>query len=146
MASSKYFQNKLLDNFFRGVSYTPPSTYYIGIGTNSTPPSETETSGMIGITEPSNASTGYARRPITKSTSSFTAASGGIISNIPQVTFPEATGSYGTVRYIFIADAASGGNVLWYSLLTTPRIVDIGTTIIIEPNNMQIVNTNLQPE
>ena len=42
------------------------------------------------------------------------AASAGSISNGSEISFPEATGDWGTVTHFFLADAITGGNLLVY--------------------------------
>jgi hypothetical protein len=42
------------------------------------------------------------------------------------IAFPTPTASWGTVQSLFVADAASGGNVLAMADLTTPLAVSSG--------------------
>ena len=51
-----------------------------------------------------------------------------VASNSAIVTFPAATGSWGTVLYFGIWTAATGGNFLGSGALTTPKAVGNGDT------------------
>lgn len=98
-------RNKVLDLVFRGVAYTPPTTVYIGLHTNTS-----EVSGM-----------GYKRMPIT-----FGAATSGTLKNTAEVRFPIAGVSWGTVTKLAIYDAETVGNRLDELTLTPDKVKDIG--------------------
>lgn len=108
---SDYYENKVIDHMLRGQTFTPPSTIYVGLYT--TAPTDagggTEVSGN-----------GYARQSIT-----LTAASGGSTSNSSDITFPQATGNWGTIVAAGLFDASSGGNLLaWNNLTESKNITD----------------------
>lgn len=111
---SDFLENELLDHAFRNSSYTPPTTVYAALYTAA--PSD---SG--GGTEVSGGS--YARTAIT-----FGAASGGAIANTSAVTFPTATGSWGTVTHFGIFDASTSGNLLAWNALSASKTVGSGDT------------------
>ena len=120
MAFSDYFENKVLDLLFGNVSYTPPSTLYIGLTTEAI----TDSDDGSTVTEPSGGA--YARVAITNDKTTWTAASNGSVSNAIDINFPEATAGWGTVTHMFIADAASGGNILVWGSLTTSKTIGVG--------------------
>jgi hypothetical protein len=69
----------------------------------------------------------------TQSAGSTTASSGtsGQTSNNAAVAFPAATADWNngqTIGYFAIYDAATGGNLLYWAALTTPRAVTNGAT------------------
>ena len=74
---------------------------------------------------------GYARVAVTNDGTGFPAASGGVKSNGAAITFPVATGSWGSVNHFSIKDASTGGNTLFYGSLTTAKTVASGDTISI---------------
>ena len=120
MAFSDYFENKVLDLLFGNVSYTPPSILYIGLTTEAI----TDSDDGSTVTEPSGGA--YARVAITNDKTTWTAASNGSVSNAIDINFPEATAGWGTVTHMFIADAASGGNILVWGSLTTSKTIGVG--------------------
>lgn len=130
MAITTYQANKLNDFLFGGNSFTPSSTYYIGLSTTAISSSGT------GATEPSGG--GYARVSVTNNKTNFTNSSGGIIQNNQQFEFPESTTSWGTITYVFISDSPTGGNILYYDALTTPRTVQAATVLLFAVNSMKI--------
>jgi hypothetical protein len=109
---SDYLENKLLDHVLRGTSYTSPTTVYVGLYTSD--PGD-DNSG----TEVSGGS--YARQEL-----SVTTASDGIVTSSADVTFPQATGSWGTISHIGLLDAITAGNLLMHTPLTTSKAIDTG--------------------
>jgi hypothetical protein len=112
----------------RGQTYTAPTTVYYALST--TPASDAACG-----TEVSGGS--YARVAVTASLANFsgtqsagstTASSGtsGTTSNNNAITFPSPTANWGQVTDMCVFDAASGGNLLWYSALAAPKNVNNG--------------------
>lgn len=125
---STYLRNKIQDYLFRGVAFTPPTTYYVAI--SKTKP---QVDGS-GVTEPSGGN--YARVPITKATSSFTAPSNGNILNATKIMFNESTSDWGTYTHYAIYDSANGGNLLWGGLLSRSRTIEAEMQLFIDVNGM----------
>lgn len=119
---SSYLENKLLDHVLRNTSYTSPTTTYVGLYTSN--PDEGNTG-----TEVSGGS--YARQPL-----SVTTASGGIVTSSADVTFPQATASWGTISHIGILDALTSGNLLMYTALTTSKTIDEGDILKISTGSL----------
>jgi hypothetical protein len=119
---SNYLENKLLDHVLRNVSYNSPTTAYVGLYTSN--PDE-DNSG----TEVSGGS--YARQVL-----SVSAASGGIVTSSADVTFPQATASWGTISHIGILDALTSGNLLMYTALTTSKTIDEGDILKISTGSL----------
>jgi len=117
---SDYLENELLDHVFGASAYTAPGTLYVGLST--TDPTDPGT----GITEPAGGS--YARVAVTNNLTNWPAAVGGAKANGTAITFPTATGSWGTVGWFFLADAATAGNVLGHAALTASKTIDSGDT------------------
>ncbi len=127
-AMSNYAQNKYIDWFFRGQTFTPPATMYVGLDT-------TAGSASACGTEVSGGS--YARVAVTSSLSNWagtqsagstTASTGtsGQTSNNATITFPSPTSSWSTIVGFCVFDASSGGNMLFYASLTTSKTVNGG--------------------
>jgi len=119
---SNYLENKLLDHVLRNVSYTSPTTVYVGLFTAD--PTDAGTG-----TEVSGGS--YARQIL-----SVTTATGGIVTSSADVTFPQATASWGTVSHIGLLDALSSGNLLMHTPLTTSRAIESGDILKISTGNL----------
>jgi len=109
---SNYLENKLLDHVLRNVSYTSPTTVYVGLYTSD--PAD-DNSG----TEVSGGS--YARQIL-----SVTTATAGVVTSSADVTFPQATGNWGTITHIGLLDALTSGNLLMHTPLTTSKLIETG--------------------
>jgi hypothetical protein len=119
---SNYLENKILDHVLRNTSYTSPTTVYVGLYTNN--PAE-DNSG----TEVSGGS--YARQSL-----SVTTASGGVVTNSADVSFPQATGSWGTISHLAIFDAVTSGNMLMYTALASSKVIETGDIIKISTGSL----------
>lgn len=109
---SNYLENALINATLRNTSYTSPATVYVGLYTSD--PTDANTG-----TEVSGGS--YARTSVT-----FGAPSNGASLNSSAVEFPQATGSWGTVGWIGILDAATSGNLLYHTALDVSKTIDTG--------------------
>ncbi|MGA9995632.1 MAG: hypothetical protein WBP93_09470 [Pyrinomonadaceae bacterium] len=114
---SRYLENALLDHVLGGGDYARPATVYVALFTAA----PTDTGGG---TEVSGGS--YARAAITNNATNFPAASGGVKSNAVAVNFASASASWGSIVAVAIFDALTGGNLLFWATLTTPRTVSTG--------------------
>lgn len=126
-ALSNYLENKLIDQLFRGQTYSFPSTLYVGLHTGS--------SGDAGATEVTGGS--YVRSEVTCSLLNWAGTQGanttvassgtsGTTSNNNAINFVDPTGDWGTITHFGIYDAVIGGNLLVWGAMTTPRVVANG--------------------
>ncbi|MHC4276952.1 MAG: phage tail fiber protein [Planctomycetota bacterium] len=111
---SNFLENELFDHVLRNLAYTGPVTVYVALFTSD--PGEAG-----GGTEVSGGA--YARQAVT-----FTAPTDGAGDNNADITFPEATASWGTITHAAIFDALTVGNMLLYSPLAASKIIDTGDT------------------
>ena len=96
-AFSAAIENAILSAIFRGVEYIAPERVYVALFNGAPEATGEEVSGH-----------GYARAP-----ASFGApTSRGLITNSVDVTFPVASGSWGTVSHFAIFDRSTGGTML----------------------------------
>ncbi|KAF2379961.1 hypothetical protein BSN82_16885, partial [Acinetobacter baylyi] len=109
---SNYLENALINGTLRATTYTAPTTVYLALYTSD--PTDADTG-----TEVSGGS--YARQSIT-----FGAPSNGVTTNSADITFPTATGSWGTVGWIGIRDASTAGNLLYHSPLDASKTIGTG--------------------
>lgn len=115
---SDYLETLLLNLIFRTQTATKPSAVYIALFTAA--PSD---SG--GGTEVSGGS--YARQQVTQADAQWNApTTAGLIDNVNAITFPTATGSWGTVTHVGIFDASTSGNLLMWGALTVSKTVGSG--------------------
>lgn len=109
---SDYWENKILDHIFGKGSYTPP-TIYVGLSTAN------PTDNGSGLAEPSG--NGYAR--VQTSVSDWKTASNGSLDNASDISFAQATGSWGTITHFALFDAATAGNMLAYGALSQSKSI-----------------------
>jgi len=123
---SNYLENALLNATLNATTYTAPATVYVSLWTSN--PGD-DGSG----TEVSGGS--YARTAVSFATASGTS---GNVLNDADVTFPTATASWGTVGWIGINDASSGGNLLYHTALDTAKTIDSGDIFKITTGNLSV--------
>lgn len=75
----------------------------------------------------------YARQTL-----SVTTASGGIVTSSADVTFPQATGAWGTITHLGLLDALTSGNLLMHTPLTTSKSIDNGDILKISSGNLTV--------
>lgn len=121
---SNYLENALINATLRNTSYTSPATVYVALYT--TDPTDADTGTEI-------SGNGYARQSVT-----FGAPSNGASTNSAAVEFPQATGSWGTVAYIGLRDASSGGNLLYHSPLDASKTISTGDVFRISAGNLSV--------
>jgi hypothetical protein len=114
-----YYEVLLLNLTFRTQTATKPAAIAIilctNVGTDATP-----------CTEVTNANS-YARVTVTQLDANWTAPSGdpSSIGNVNAITFPTATGSWGTLMGFEVRDSAThgaGNRLYWGSLTSNPAI------------------------
>ena len=123
---SNYLENALLNATLNATTYTAPATVYVSLWTSDPTDagSGTEVSGGS-----------YARTAVSFATASGTS---GNVLNDADVTFPTATGSWGTVGWIGINDAATSGNLLYHTALDTAKTIDSGDIFKISTGNLSV--------
>ncbi len=122
---SDYLENKLVDHVLGNTAYTPAATLYLGLSTAD--PAD----DASGLAEP--AGNGYARKAI-----SFSAAASRAVEQDGQVSFDQATGSWGTISHWAVFDADSAGNMLAHGSLAVNKAVVSGNTPSVADNEVDI--------
>lgn len=109
MPKTIYLDNNFINVALRNTPFAPPATIYVSL--------YTVAPGVGGGgTEVSGG--GYGRQTVT-----FAAPVNGQTSNMADILFPVATVSWGTIVAFALMDASSGGNMLYFGNLSTPRLV-----------------------
>jgi len=107
MSKSNYLETQLLNHVLRNTAYPSPTSVYMALYLVA--PTEagggTEMSGD-----------GYVRQAVT-----FSAPAPDSCTNTADITFPIATGDWGTIVAFGIFDQAAAGNLLYSNNLTAPR-------------------------
>lgn len=111
---SDYLKNKVLDHLWGITSFTPPGTLYFAVFT-------ARPSGSGGGTEVATA-----RISLTNNSTSWSAAASQVKRNAATVDWGTAASDWGAILGIGIFDASSGGNLLAYGDLSTPRTILTG--------------------
>jgi hypothetical protein len=124
---SDYLENKILDHIFGKGSYTSP-TIYVGL---STADPDDDGSGLV---EPSG--NAYAR--VHTSASDWNASSNGSLDNVGEITFSQATGSWGTITHFALFDTATAGNMLAYGALSQPQAIGNSDTARFQVGDLDI--------
>lgn len=126
MPKTNFLSKSILDHITGVAAYAAPAAIYIGLS------STTPAAAGTGATEPSTGA--YARVQLTGKMAAA-ALDGSLMtaSNSTEVVFPESTAAWlsgADLTHAVIYDAATAGNMLRYSTLTTPRKVEgAGVTI-----------------
>ena len=124
---SNFLENALVNATLRNTSYTSPTTVYVALYT--TDPTDADTGTEV-------SGNGYARQSVT-----FSAPSNGATSNSGAVEFPQTTGSWGTVAYIGLRDASSGGNLLYHTALDASKTIATGDVFRIAAGSLSVTLT-----
>lgn len=119
MSASNYLEQKLLQHLFNLASFAIPANLYVALSTAN--PGEDGS----GIAEP--VGNAYAR--VSTAAANWTWNAGATrVENQTAITFPTASGSWGTVTHFAIFDASSGGNMLLYAPLLASKAIGNGDT------------------
>ncbi len=111
MPLTEYTANKVLEHLLKRTAWTQPANIYIGLLSN--------------VASKTELASSYAYARVLNN--SWPAASAGAVSNDSEVAFTTASGGdWGTVYGIGIYDSATGGELLAYGSLTTPKSVPNG--------------------
>jgi len=130
MAGSKtdFYENKVIAHLFE-TDYTAPDPMYVALFLESAKPTDAG-----GGTEASGGA--YARVSVARATG-WTSA-GNATENAADITFPEATASWGELGAFALMDASTGGNMLYWGDLTTPKTINSGDTAKIPAGDLDI--------
>lgn len=134
MSISTYAANAHLDYDFGKTSYTAPATWYITLSTVTVTASGS-------YTEPTSGS--YARVAVTNNKTNFSTASGSTITNLVAITFPESSGSWGTITDIAFLDASASGNLWYFQPLPYPKAVESDTTVSFSASSINVYISNV---
>jgi len=121
-----YFEQKIAGKMLLNETYTPPSTWYLGLFTAAAG----EAGGGIEVASGG----GYARQSVALS------RSGSTVSNSALVEFPVATGDNGTVVAVGLFDAETSGNLCGYHTLASSKTYNTGDQIRLQIGALTITH------
>jgi len=124
-AASDFTENLALKFLLTSTTATRPTAWYVALFT-------TATSDAGGGTEVSTAGSAYARQAIAFTVTADSAA------NTSTITFPAATSTWGSIGWVAIYDASTGGNQLFHGAVTTAKTIESGDTFQISSSNLTI--------
>lgn len=119
-----YLEEKVMKHIFGVLAFTAPANVHIGICTGGV-----SEAGVI-TGEPSG--NNYARVAVTNNGTGwdFSQVAGVTkVQNHAAISFPQASGSWGAITDVFLADAASGGNILAFATLDVSKAIGSGDTL-----------------
>jgi hypothetical protein len=120
-----YLEDKILKHVFTNVSYTSPTTVYVGLFTAA----PTDAGGGTELS-----GSGYTR----KSAAFTVSGTGTLATNSAAIEFDAATGSWGTIVAIAVFDALTTGNMLAWADLTTSKAIATGDILRIPTGDLDI--------
>ena len=123
---SDALENKLLDHVLKTTPFSVPTNIYVALSTAD--PLDTG----AGVAEPAD---GYARVVM----NSWDVAAARATENTNQITFPQASGNWGTITHWAIYDAVTGGNFLAHGDFTVSKSCPIGTNLYVAACDIDVV-------
>lgn len=127
-ALTNFLENEIIDWFWRGRSYTPPTTMYFALYTAA--PGEagggTEVTGgsyaRVGVSQAATEFQGTGG----ETTATDSTGTGGATQNINAIAFPTPSANWGTASHMAVLDASTSGNMLVYGALTNAKSINNG--------------------
>jgi hypothetical protein len=126
MPFTSYTDNKLIDHLLGSGTYTKPASKYVALYVGDP---------MGSGTEVSTSGTAYSRQ-----SGSFT-VSGGTATNSANIEYSAATSTWGSINYIAIFDASTGGNMLVSAALTSAKTIGSGDVLRIPTSQLSVTLT-----
>jgi hypothetical protein len=122
-AFSDYLENKILLHVLDNTAYTSPTTVYLGLHTAD------PTDDGTGTEVSGNA---YVRQSV-----AFTVTANAA-ENTSAIEFPTATGSWGTIGWVGVWDAETGGNLLFHGQLSVSKTIASGDVFRVPAGDLDI--------
>lgn len=121
MDMTTYLRNELRKHLFRTGSFTKPSELWVALHTGD--PGAAGSANEVSTGGGSD----YARAQLDPLDANWSAeATHGETKNQVEITFPVPGGNWGTISYMSIWDAGSGGNALFKGALDASKNVNAG--------------------
>lgn len=129
--ASTYLSDVLINHLLRNAAYPSPLTNYLALFTSDAG-LEGNDSGVWTEVNGGN----YAR--VALDSAVFSNPVDGVTDNAEVITYPTATGDWGTVTHAAIMDSATGGNVLIWLPLSLAKAVSTGDSVVFLAQDLDI--------
>jgi len=128
-AMTDYIEQRVISYALRNdaLTWASPATVYVALFTTATADDGTGTEVSGGA---------YVRQSIAFNTMS--AVTDGQTENTSEISFPEATASWGTISHVAIYDASTSGNMYFHGALSASKAIDNGDTFKIAASDLDI--------
>jgi hypothetical protein len=127
-AMTNYLEAQLINHVFRTSSYSKPGALAIALSTSAALDDSVTGASMSEVANSNN----YSRVLVSPGDANWAAPVGnnGTTSNVSAITFPQASGSWGTVQSVVVTDSQTygAGNALFYGVLQVAKAVTSGDT------------------
>lgn len=134
-AKSNYLENAIINHVLRNTAYTSPGTnVYVALYTNTQGDSDSGTEVTGGS---------YARVACA-GTSNWDAPSNGATANTNDITFPQASASWGTINSVGLKDSSTtsgSDNLLYHGSLTSAKTVNNGDTFKFNAGDLDVTES-----
>lgn len=134
MSITYYSASRIMNKLMNNAVLTQPSSYYLAL--SSTLPAIDGSN----ITEP--VSLGYARVVSPSDSSTWSTSTTNTLSNLIAFTFPESTGSWGTMGWFVLFDALTSGNAWFFGALSPSVAVAANTEVRFAAGSLVVTMTN----
>ena len=121
---SNYLENALINATLRNTAYTSPTNVYTALFL--TDPTEAGTGTEV-------TGSGYSRKIAT-----FNAPSNGVTQNSANIEFNQANATWGSVGWVGLYDALTGGNLLYHKSLVATKIIETGDVFRIQTGDLTV--------
>lgn len=134
-AASNYTENNVINSLLRGVAFPLPTKTYLSLHTAN--PGESGGSEVSTTNWPS-----YVRKDAANGEAIDTGWNepvDGVTTNLQQVLYPSHNGASAiTITHWAVYDAATGGNMLNYAALNTPRTLQPGDVFVFDAGSLTV--------
>ena len=130
-AIGDFGENQIIDTIFRAQPTTLTANLFVGLSTTACSDSAIGTEVAGGSYARVSVARSLANWAGTQGAASTTASTGtgGQTSNNVAVLFATPTASWGAVSHVFVADAATGSNLVFCQALTIAKTINQGDTV-----------------
>lgn len=128
---TQFTQSRITKRMFGNVAYTEPTKIYVEASTT------TINVDGTGATPPSDPS--YVRVELDNNTATWEDLTIGVgRQNAVPIEYATATTNWGVITYVAFYDAPTGGNMLYYAELITPKTIGVDDVLRADVGAVQI--------
>lgn len=138
-AMSDYLETQWRAHMFRTATYSKPAAIGVALGISAS--ADANTGATFPEVANANAYARVARNPLDANWSAPD-NTGGLTDNVADITFPQATGAWGTVSHMGLMDSATwgAGNMLYHGALAASKTIGINDIFQFPAGSLDIVH------